>query len=65
MELVIAENTPPIKAEKIRYFEDRLFLKKLGRVSRTLAQGRSLTALNKAIAANELALDVPILEGMQ
>jgi type IV secretion system protein VirD4 len=65
VELVIAENTSPIKAEKIRYFEDGLFLKKLGRVSRTLANRRSVTALNQAIAANELALDVPILDGMQ
>jgi type IV secretion system protein VirD4 len=65
VELVIAENTSPIKAEKIRYFEDGLFLKKLGRVSRTLANRHSVTALNQAIAANELALDVPILDGMQ
>jgi type IV secretion system protein VirD4 len=64
VELVIAENTSPIKAEKIRYFEDSVFLKKLGRVSRTLAERRSVTALNKAIAANELSMDVPILEGL-
>jgi type IV secretion system protein VirD4 len=65
VELVIAENTPPIKAEKIRYFEDGFFLKKLANVSRTMARRRSLSALNQAIAAHELAIEIPLIEGVQ
>lgn len=61
VELVIAENTPPIKAEKIRYFEEGFFLKRLSKVSRTLAQGRSVKRLNQAIAEGELAMDVPLI----
>lgn len=61
IELVIAENIPPIKAEKIRYFEDRYFLKKLAMVSQSLASNRSVTGLNKAIAEGSLAMDVPLI----
>jgi type IV secretion system protein VirD4 len=61
VELVIAENIPPIKAEKIRYFEDRYFLKKLGQVSKSLDSNRSVTGLNKAIAEGSLAMDVPFI----
>ena len=61
VELVIAENTPPIKAEKIRYFEDRFFLKKLARVSRPLTANRSIQGLNAAIGSGSLAMDVPLI----
>ena len=62
VELVIAENTPPIQAEKIRYFEDTFFLKKLARVSRILSEGRSLKRLNEAIAQGHLAMEVPLMD---
>jgi type IV secretion system protein VirD4 len=65
VELVVAENTAPIKAEKIRYFEDGHFLKRLAKVSRTLAGRRSVSRLNKAIALGELAMDVPLIENMK
>jgi len=59
VELVIAENTPPIKAEKIRYFEDAYFLKKLAQVSKALTDSRSVKTLNEAIAQGSLAMEVP------
>lgn len=61
VELVIAENTPPIKAEKIRYYEDRYFLKKLGQVSQALTDHRSVTTLNEEIAKGRLAMAVPLI----
>jgi type IV secretion system protein VirD4 len=61
VELVIAENTPPIQAQKIRYFEDAFFLKKLVRVSRPLALNRSIKVLNEAIGNGSLAMDVPLI----
>lgn len=64
VELVIAENTPPIKADKIRYFEDGFFLRQLAKVSRTLADGRSVKRLNQAIAKGDLAMDVPLIGEM-
>jgi type IV secretion system protein VirD4 len=61
VELVIAENTPPIKAEKIRYFEDGFFLKKLAQVSRDLAKTQSVKSLNQSIANGSLSMDVPLM----
>jgi len=65
-ELVIVENTPPIMADKVVYFKDKVFIDRLKNVSKSLrALGKaspSRKQLEHAIQSGELAASVPKID---
>jgi type IV secretion system protein VirD4 len=65
-ELVIMENTPPILANKVVYFKDKVFIDRLKKVSKSLrALGRATPSrkqLEHAIQTGELAAPVPKID---
>lgn len=65
-ELVVVEDCPPILANKIRYYNDHVFIDRLKSVSPALAAlGRKLptkTQLDDIIMAGELATEVPTID---
>lgn len=65
-ELVIIENTPPILANKVVYFKDKVFIDRLKSVSKSLrALGKanpSRKQLEHAIESGELAAPVPMID---
>lgn len=64
-ELVILENTPPIKAKKIIYYNDPVFTDRFKSVSDSLAQSKNKiptkSELDKAVQKGELSAYVPCL----
>lgn len=64
-ELVILENTPPIKASKIIYYSDRIFTDRFREVSPTLKASKNTIPtkdeLDKAVQDGELSAYVPKL----
>jgi len=61
-EIVVFENTPPILANKIRYYNDPIFVERLKSVSERLKPMSIIKAkknLKKAIEAGELAAEAP------
>jgi type IV secretion system protein VirD4 len=64
-ELVILENTPPIKAQKIIYYNDPVFTNRFKSVSDFLAQSKNKiptkSELDKAVHSGELSAFVPCL----
>jgi len=61
-EIVVFENTPPILANKIRYYNDPVFVKRLKSVSEKLkpmSMAKTKKNLKKAIEAGELAAEAP------
>jgi type IV secretion system protein VirD4 len=65
-ELVIVEDCPPIRAKKIRYYKDPVFVDRLKSVSPTLAAlGKKLPTekqLKDIVMAGELASPVPMID---
>lgn len=65
-ELVVVENTPPIVADKITYYNDHVFIDRLKSVSKSLAAlGKNLPTqaqLINAIKNRELGSAVPVLD---
>lgn len=65
-ELVVVENTPPIVAQKITYYNDPVFIDRLKSVSKSLAAlGKKLptqSQLKTAISDGELGIEVPLLD---
>lgn len=65
-ELVIMENTPPILANKVVYFKDKVFIDRLKKVSKSLrALGKAAPSrkqLEHAIQTGELAAPVPKID---
>lgn len=63
--IVALENTPPIMAEKVRYFTDPIFINRLKSVSKTLGKlsfSQAKKQLIKVIESGELSAPVPILK---
>lgn len=65
-ELVIMENTPPIMANKVVYFQDKVFIDRLKSVSKSLRElgnaKPSRKQLEHAIQSGELAAQVPKID---
>lgn len=65
-ELIVVEDTPPIKANKIRYYKDRVFIDRLKEISPSLKQLRSKlpseAQLEAAIMKGELGAPVPLID---
>ena len=65
-ELVIVEDCPPIRAKKIRYYKDPVFVDRLKSVSPTLAAlGKKLPTekqLKDVVMSGELASPVPMID---
>ena len=65
-QLVVVEDCPPIMAEKIRYFQDHVFMDRLKSVSPTLrAMGKKLPSerqLKQIVKKGELAAPVPLID---
>lgn len=64
-ELIIAEDTPPILAQKVEYFKDTVFMDRLKEVSETLRKtGNKIpnkSTMDAAIEAGELSAFVPTI----
>ena len=63
-EIVVMENTPPILAQKIRYYEDQVFLSRLKQVApslKNLSIKKTISNLEIAIRNKELAAFIPML----
>ena len=61
-EIVVFENTPPILANKVRYYDDPVFIKRLQSASERLnvmSVANARKVLKKAIEEGELAAQVP------
>lgn len=65
-EIIILENTKPILCDKIKYFEDPIFMDRFKEVSPLLAAlGKKIPTsgdVAKALQAKELFTDIPLLE---
>lgn len=64
-EIVLLENTKPILAEKVRYYQEPVFVARLKEVSRSLAAIKGIPTraqLEGAINSGELAVPVPVLD---
>lgn len=65
-ELVIAEGTPPILADKVQYFKDPVFMDRLKSVSKILRASTDTVPdknlMDQAIRVGELAAEVPRID---
>jgi type IV secretion system protein VirD4 len=64
-EIVLLENTKPILAEKVRYYQEPVFIGRLKEVSVSLAKISGIPTraqLEGAIEAGELAVPVPVID---
>lgn len=64
-EIVLLENTKPILAEKVRYFQEPVFVDRLKEVSPSLGKVKGIPSrqqLEAAINAGELAAPVPVVD---
>lgn len=65
-QIVVIEDCPPILAEKIRYYQDAVFMDRLKSVSPTLAAfGKKFPneqELKNIVKSGELATDIPIID---